>query len=86
MFSLLFRHRRKLATPAAVITRTHLPITMADDEDIAALVIDNGSGMCKGTLRFATAVALRLDFDGSSECFFRSAAGCETEPTTVAIP
>ena len=21
---------------------------MADDEDIAALVIDNGSGMCKG--------------------------------------
>ena len=59
---------------------------MADDEDIAALVIDNGSGMCKGTLRFATAVALRLDFDGSSECFFRSAAGCETEPTTVAIP
>jgi hypothetical protein len=23
--------------------------TMSDDEDIAALVIDNGSGMCKGT-------------------------------------
>jgi hypothetical protein len=23
---------------------------MADDEDIAALVIDNGSGMCKGML------------------------------------
>ena len=23
---------------------------MADEEDIAALVIDNGSGMCKGTL------------------------------------
>jgi hypothetical protein len=22
---------------------------MADEEDIAALVIDNGSGMCKGT-------------------------------------
>ena len=22
---------------------------MSDDEDIAALVIDNGSGMCKGT-------------------------------------
>jgi hypothetical protein len=22
--------------------------TMADEEDIAALVIDNGSGMCKG--------------------------------------
>jgi hypothetical protein len=22
--------------------------TMAEDEDIAALVIDNGSGMCKG--------------------------------------
>jgi hypothetical protein len=24
---------------------------MADDEDIAALVVDNGSGMCKGTCR-----------------------------------
>jgi hypothetical protein len=24
---------------------------MADDEDIAALVIDNGSGMCKGTIQ-----------------------------------
>jgi hypothetical protein len=23
---------------------------MSDDEDIAALVIDNGSGMCKGKL------------------------------------
>ena len=23
---------------------------MADDEDIAALVVDNGSGMCKGEL------------------------------------
>ena len=23
---------------------------MADDEDIAALVVDNGSGMCKGKL------------------------------------
>ena len=23
-------------------------IKMADDEDIAALVVDNGSGMCKG--------------------------------------
>jgi hypothetical protein len=25
--------------------------TMSDDEDIAALVIDNGSGMCKGMIR-----------------------------------
>jgi hypothetical protein len=24
---------------------------MSDDEDIAALVVDNGSGMCKGKLR-----------------------------------
>jgi len=24
--------------------------TMAEEEDIAALVIDNGSGMCKGVL------------------------------------
>jgi len=31
--------------------RTNQPATMADDEDIAALVIDNGSGMCKGTWR-----------------------------------
>ena len=27
---------------------------MADDEDIAALVIDNGSGMCKGVLRICS--------------------------------
>jgi hypothetical protein len=27
----------------------HNKATMSDDEDIAALVIDNGSGMCKGT-------------------------------------
>jgi hypothetical protein len=26
--------------------------TMSDEEDIAALVIDNGSGMCKGTSLF----------------------------------
>jgi hypothetical protein len=25
---------------------------MSDDEDIAALVIDNGSGMCKGMLQY----------------------------------
>jgi hypothetical protein len=24
---------------------------MSDEEDIAALVVDNGSGMCKGALR-----------------------------------
>jgi hypothetical protein len=28
---------------------------MADEEDIAALVIDNGSGMCKGELTVAGA-------------------------------
>ena len=51
-----------LATVQQPATQNHhQPITMADDEDIAALVIDNGSGMCKGTFRFATAVALRLD-------------------------
>ena len=27
---------------------------MADDEDIAALVVDNGSGMCKGELDFVS--------------------------------
>lgn len=26
---------------------------MSDDEEIAALVIDNGSGMCKGMFLFA---------------------------------
>jgi hypothetical protein len=26
---------------------------MADDEDIAALVVDNGSGMCKGKSKAA---------------------------------
>ena len=26
----------------------HAPATMADEDEIAALVIDNGSGMCKG--------------------------------------
>ena len=25
---------------------------MADDEDIAALVVDNGSGMCKGKKQY----------------------------------
>ena len=34
---------------------------MADDEDIAALVIDNGSGMCKGTL---------LEYDVSGSDFY----------------
>jgi hypothetical protein len=29
---------------------------MSDDEDIAALVIDNGSGMCKGKLHFLHAI------------------------------
>ena len=33
---------------------------MSDDEDIAALVVDNGSGMCKGML--ITCIA---DFDRS---------------------
>jgi hypothetical protein len=27
---------------------------MADDEDIAALVVDNGSGMCKGKLAMSS--------------------------------
>ena len=26
---------------------------MSDDEDIAALVVDNGSGMCKGEIKLA---------------------------------
>jgi hypothetical protein len=26
---------------------------MSDDEDIAALVVDNGSGMCKGKIKLA---------------------------------
>ena len=34
---------------------------MADDEDIAALVIDNGSGMCKGTIRRVAVCAFALE-------------------------
>ena len=33
---------------------------MADDEDIAALVVDNGSGMCKGKKELNTIVLCRL--------------------------
>ena len=33
---------------------------MADEEDIAALVIDNGSGMCKGRLFVAIAASLAV--------------------------
>ena len=33
-----------------------------DDEDIAALVVDNGSGMCKGTLDVAPSF-VSLDVD-----------------------
>jgi hypothetical protein len=38
---------------------------MADDEDIAALVVDNGSGMCKGTLDMVLWVP-NDDFDAVS--------------------
>jgi hypothetical protein len=34
---------------------------MADDEDIAALVIDNGSGMCKGKSTFTRPLVLPRD-------------------------
>ena len=37
---------------------------MADDEDIAALVIDNGSGMCKGAYLLAKIVSVAVDFRG----------------------
>ncbi|MGK3746609.1 MAG: hypothetical protein ACI90V_013472 [Bacillariaceae sp.] len=30
---------------------------MSDDEDIAALVVDNGSGMCKGKIKLAFDIA-----------------------------
>jgi hypothetical protein len=33
---------------------------MSDDEDIAALVIDNGSGMCKGTSKVAFGTTMRV--------------------------
>jgi hypothetical protein len=36
-------------------TRQTTTVIMADEEDIAALVIDNGSGMCKGELTVAGA-------------------------------
>ena len=37
---------------------------MSDDEEIAALVIDNGSGMCKGM--FTPLVCTRSCFDKST--------------------
>ena len=37
---------------------------MADDEDIAALVIDNGSGMCKGEFSHGLGT-LQVDFNDS---------------------
>ena len=39
---------------------------MSDDEDIAALVVDNGSGMCKGEQMYSQrkhAVIVRLWID-----------------------
>jgi hypothetical protein len=36
---------------------------MADDEDVAALVIDNGSGMCKGESGEFEFALLLLQFD-----------------------
>lgn len=36
---------------------------MADDEDIAALVVDNGSGMCKGEFCFDTHVQEEMTMD-----------------------
>lgn len=37
---------------------------MADEEDIAALVIDNGSGMCKGRFLEMFGFICRQDYDG----------------------
>lgn len=34
---------------------------MADDEDIAALVVDNGSGMCKGMLQCCFSLFVVVD-------------------------
>jgi len=45
--------------------------TMADDEDIAALVIDNGSGMCKGTCVLVVAVLKAKGFGPPLLCLPR---------------
>jgi len=49
---------------------TNQQATMADDEDIAALVIDNGSGMCKGT---SCCGAESKRIDSGSCCVFHAA-------------
>jgi hypothetical protein len=41
---------KQLQATLYLVLSTTNTATMSDDEDIAALVIDNGSGMCKGTL------------------------------------
>jgi len=33
----------------SLLHETTITLNMADEDEIAALVIDNGSGMCKGT-------------------------------------
>ena len=45
---------------------------MADDEDIAALVVDNGSGMCKG--KKITMVLLAILFALVCVCVVMSSA------------
>ena len=56
-FQKKFRHKH----PFRLIQTTK----MADEEDIAALVVDNGSGMCKGQLHLNAAgiVILATDID-----------------------
>jgi hypothetical protein len=39
---------------------------MADDEDIAALVVDNGSGMCKGTFDLILSLSSRAIWNHSA--------------------
>ena len=41
------RAERLTRPPASQLQTPPTPTTMADDEDVQALVVDNGSGMCK---------------------------------------
>ena len=70
---------------------------MADDEDIAALVVDNGSGMCKGESvcdmidlvfvhrsKMTTRQERRRDFDNDDgECLFTKSKESPTDGSSL---
>lgn len=61
--------RAKTCCPQSKTCSTNDPTaTMADEEDIAALVIDNGSGMCKGKLMSCRRGVLTDDAKVKARC------------------